>query len=45
MAQHRPTPETAKLWKEGWWTLGRIFWGYYDYRQFTAGRDLIPGCA
>jgi hypothetical protein len=35
MAWHRPTPETAKLWKEGWWTVGRIFWGYYDHRQFT----------
>jgi hypothetical protein len=35
MAFHRPTPATAKLWKEGWWTVDRIFWGYYEHRQFT----------
>ena len=35
MARHRATPATAKLWKEGWWTVDRIFWGYYDHRQFT----------
>eukprot|EP00966_Prymnesium_polylepis_P217336 5030093-Prymnesium_polylepis.1 len=36
LAQHRATPEVAKLWKEGWWAVGRIFWGYYDHRQFTS---------
>ena len=29
LARHRPTPETAKMWKDGWWAVGRIFWGYY----------------
>ena len=36
LARHRATPETAKLWRDGWWTVGCIFWGYYDHRQFTA---------
>jgi hypothetical protein len=35
LARHRPTPETAKLWKDGWWTVDRIFYGYYDHKQFT----------
>jgi hypothetical protein len=35
LALHCATPATAKLWKDGWWTVGRIFWGYYDHRQFT----------
>ena len=35
LARNRPTPEVAKLWKDGWWTVGRIFWGYYEHRQFT----------
>eukprot|EP00966_Prymnesium_polylepis_P018176 419272-Prymnesium_polylepis.1 len=26
----------AKLWKEGWWTVDRIFWAYYDHKQFTS---------
>lgn len=36
LARHRPTPEVAKLVKDGWWTVGRIFYAYYDHRQFTA---------
>mmetsp|Transcript_4442 Transcript_4442/g.11661 ORF Transcript_4442/g.11661 Transcript_4442/m.11661 type:complete len:287 (+) Transcript_4442:209-1069(+) len=36
LARHRPTPELAKLVKDGWWTVGRIFYAYYDHRQFTA---------
>ena len=36
LALHRPTPEAAKMWKDGWWTVGRIFWGYFEHRQFTA---------
>ena len=36
LAQHRATPAMAKMWKDGWWTVGRIFWGYYDHKQFTA---------
>ena len=36
LARHRTTPETAKLWKDGWWTVGRIFYIYYDHKQFTS---------
>jgi len=36
LARHRPTPEVAKLVKDGWWTVGQIFYAYYDHRQFTA---------
>ena len=36
LARHRPTPELSKLVKDGWWTVGRIFYAYYDHRQFTA---------
>ena len=36
LARHRSTPEVAKLVKDGWWTVGRIFYAYYDHRQFTA---------
>ena len=35
MALHRATPAVAKLWKEGWWTVDRIFYGYFEHRQFT----------
>ena len=35
LALHCATPATAKLWKDGWWTVDRVFWGYYEYRQFT----------
>ena len=36
LARHRSTPELAKVVKDGWWTVGRIFYAYYDHRQFTA---------
>jgi len=36
LARHRATPEIAKLWKDGWWTVDRIFWGDYEHKQFTA---------
>jgi hypothetical protein len=36
LARHRATPALAKLVKDGWWTVGRIFYAYYDHRQFTA---------
>ena len=36
LAMHRATPDTAKLFKEGWWAVGRIFYGFYEHKQFTA---------
>ena len=42
LARHRATPELAKMVKEGWWTVGRIFYAYYDHRQFTALN--VPKC-
>ena len=36
LALHRATPAMAKMWKDGWWAVGRIFWGYYDHKQFMA---------
>ena len=36
LARNRATPETAKLWKEGWWAVNRIFYGFFEHKQFTA---------
>ena len=36
LARHRSTPELAKMVKDGWWTVGRIFYAYYYHSQFTA---------
>ena len=44
LALHCATPATAKMWKDGWWTVGRIFWGYYEHRQFTACAQCAKGC-
>jgi hypothetical protein len=33
---HRATPATAKLFKDGWWAVDRIFYGFYEHKQFTA---------
>lgn len=38
LAQHKQTPAVAKLRKDGWWTVGRIFWGFYDTKLFTQSR-------
>lgn len=36
LARHRASPDSAKLWKEGWWTVDRIFYGFYDHKEFTS---------
>ena len=36
LARNCATPAVAKLVKDGWWTVGRIFYGYFEHRQFTA---------
>lgn len=35
LARHCATPTTAKLVKDGWWTVDRVFYGYFEHRQFT----------
>ena len=36
LAEHRATPELSKLFKDGWWAVDRIFYGFYEHKQFTA---------
>ena len=32
----RATPAVAKSFKEGWWAIERIFYGFFQHSKFTA---------
>jgi len=36
LTRHRPTPAVSKTVKEGWWAVGRIFYGFFEHAKFTA---------
>ncbi|EOD31043.1 hypothetical protein EMIHUDRAFT_203121 [Emiliania huxleyi CCMP1516] len=36
LAKARATPAVAKSFKEGWWAIERIFYGFFQHSKFTA---------
>ena len=36
LAKARATPALAKSFKEGWWAIERIFYGFFQHSKFTA---------
>ena len=36
LAKARATPAVAKSFKEGWWAIERIFYGFFQHAEFTA---------
>ena len=36
LAKARATPAVARSFKEGWWAIERIFYGFFQHSKFTA---------
>ena len=36
LAKARATPAVARSFKEGWWAIERIFYGFFQHSEFTA---------